>query len=288
MKRRPLVVYAVIPVVEDASVTAEEKLAEPEAEAFPDAVEAEEPVATAEIAEPETIAEKTEPEILRIIREAEEREATSTSATVTAPIPAPIVAEPAATEEADAAPAEDAEDDEQDQEIREMTVNGRTFKVVIRYSRSFSARMAQADETLKRHYSEIKRELLSYARVNARLSWKHDAFNCGRTQLVKIVVRGKNLCVYLALDPAAYAPEKYHHVDCSGKSAYAKVPMMLRVKSELGLRKAKQLIAEMMENFDIARVEADETDYTAAFPYRDTKTLIEEGLIKELQGQEIG
>ena len=64
--------------------------------------------------------------------------------------------------------------------------------------------------------------------------------------------------------------------------------MMVRVKSELGLRKAKQLIAEMMENFDIARVAADETDYAAEFPYRDTKALIAEGLIKELEGQEIG
>ena len=298
MKRRPMIIFGKVDLTEDEAEPAveAETIAEPETMTEDPATEIAEEITEPEVAEEiaEELPVAEEPEIIRIIREAEEREATAVAAPAPAAEPAPAtepapVAEPAPAAAVESAPAADeADEEEQDQEIREMTVNGRTFRVVIRYSRSFEARMAQSDDMLKRHYAEIKRELCSFARVNSRKSWKHDAFNCGRIQLAKIVVRGKNLCLYLALDPAAYPTEKYHHTDCSAKSAYAKVPMLLRVRSELGLRKAKQLIAEMMENFDIARAASDETDYVAEFPYRDTKTLIAEGLVKELEGQEIG
>lgn len=291
MKRKPLLVFGEVEIPEEEVAPVEAPAAEEvpaPAEAVEEAPASDAPAAPEEVAVAEPVAQ--EPEILRIIREAEEREAAATApapaeaAAPSEPAPAPSEPAPAPAE----TPSADNDDDDQDQEIREMTVDGRTFRVVIRYSRSFAARMAQSDDMLKRHYSELKRELLSFAKVNSRTSWKHDAFNCGRTQLAKVVVRGKNLCVYLALDPSAYAPEKYHQVDCGDKSAYAKVPMMIRVKSDLGLRKAKKLIAEMMENFDIARATADETDYAAAFPYRDTQALIAEGLIKELEGKPIG
>ena len=66
------------------------------------------------------------------------------------------------------------------------------------------------------------------------------------------------------------------------------VILKFETRDEMGFSCTRQLIAEMMENYDIARVAADETDYAAEFPYRDTKALIAEGLIKELEGQEIG
>ena len=237
--------------------------------------------------------EPVEPEILVIIREAEEKDATRTVAPAPAPVaeqvvaPAPVVVETPAVVEP--APAADGDDDaeEEESEVREVTVDGRTFQMVIRYSRSFTARVTQADDTLKAYYSEIKNELLSYDVVKSRISWKHDAFNRGRLQLAKLVVRGKNLCVYLALDPNAYEVEKYHQVDQGSKNAYAKVPMMVRVKSDLGLRKAKFLISEMMANYEIEKGDVEAVDYASQYVYKDTKTLIAENLIKELQGGEI-
>ncbi len=240
----------------------------------------------------EAPAEPVEPEIRVIIREALEREAAAASAPVapvapapaptpaSAPAPAPVVTEaPAATEDGD-------DEDEELGEVREVTVDGKTFRMVIRYSRSFTARVIQAPDFLKNYYSEIKNELMSYALVKSRISWKHDAFNRGRLQLAKLVVRGKSLCLYLALDPAAYEVEKYHQIDQSGKNAYAKVPMMVRIKSDLGLRKAKFLISEMMANYDIERGEVEDLDYASWYAYKDTKTLIEEKLIKELETPE--
>ncbi len=234
-----------------------------------------------------------EPEIQVIIREALEREAARMAAPQEEPVPAPApTEEPAPVEEPAPAPVEpaplddDSDDEEEESEIREVIVNGRTFHMIIRYSRSFTARVVQAPDTLKTYYSAIKNELLSYNLVKSRISWKHDAFNRGRLQLAKLVVRGKSLCVYLALDPGAYEVEKYHQVDKGDTNAYAKVPMMIRIKSDLGLRKAKFLVSEMMANYEIERGETQDLDYQSSYAYRDTKTLVEEGLIKELESTE--
>ncbi len=241
------------------------------------------------------VREPGESEIQAIIREALEREASRAAAPAPAPASVPVeqpapVAEPAPVEVP--APAEsvvsddDSDEDEDESEIREVVVNGRTFHMIIRYSRSFTARVIQAPDTLKGYYAAIKNELLSYNLVKSRISWKHDAFNRGRLQLAKLVVRGKSLCVYLALDPGAYEAEKYHHVDKGDTNAYAKVPMMIRIKSDLGLRKAKFLVSEMMANYEIERGETQDLDYQSSYAYRDTKTLVEEGLIKELETTE--
>lgn len=250
------------------------------------------------------VEEPREPEIQAIIREALEREGARAvpptpvmapvaepapmAAPVADPTPAPTPVEPApvVAPVAESAAEDDDDDEEEESEIREVTVNGRTFHMVIRYSRSFTARVIQAPEALKNYYAEIKNEILSYDLVKSRISWKHDAFNRGRLQLAKIVVRGKSLCVYLALDPNAYEYEKYHQADKSGTNAYAKVPMLIRIKSDLGLRKAKFLVSEMMANYDIERGETQDLDFLSSYSYRDTKTLIGEGLIKELETPE--
>ena len=44
----------------------------------------------------------------------------------------------------------------------------------------------------------------------------------------------------------------------------------------------------MMANFDLEKGEVAAYDYAQDFPYKDTKALISEGLIKELEGAEIG
>ena len=77
-----------------------------------------------------------------------------------------------------------------------------------------------------------------------------------------------------------------NQTDKGGTNAYAKVPMMIRIKSDLGLRKAKYLVSEMMANYDIERGETQDLDFLSSYGYRDTKTLIGEGLIKELETPE--
>ncbi len=160
------------------------------------------------------------------------------------------------------------------------------FDVHIPYSYSFVARLIQAPDSTKHYYSAIKNELLSYRLVKSRISWRYDTYNLGRLQLVRMAVRGKNLFLYLSLDPTEYPYEIYHQVDKGAARAFRKVPMRICVKSDLGLRRARRLIGEVMKRAAIQRGEIEPIDYAAWYAYLDTEALIEKELVKPLDGFE--
>ncbi len=165
-------------------------------------------------------------------------------------------------------------------------IDGNGNELDIRYSRSFKANVIQADDTVKSYYSELKNHILSYKGVKARTSWKFDSFNKGRVQLVKLKLRGKTISMYCALDPNEFDKAKYHHDETDSKM-FEDVPMLVRIKSNLGLKKAKELVDILMAKLEIvADPKASTVDYVAENPYEDTPTLIGKGLIKVLQADE--
>ncbi len=150
--------------------------------------------------------------------------------------------------------------------------------VITMYDRSFTARLSQAELNVKNAYNEIKNELLAYKNVKSHISWNYDSFNKGRVKLAKLVIKGKTLTLYLALDPAKL-DEKYHVKDASDVAKYKDVPAKLKVRSTRAVKYAKELIAKLMEEHEIARRE----EYTAEDYRIDTQTLeelIEAGLVK--------
>ena len=152
----------------------------------------------------------------------------------------------------------------------------------IKYSRSFISNIIQGDELIKEYYSDLKNHILSYEGVKSRLSWKFDSYNRGRDQLFKIKVRGKTICIYLALDPDNYEVSKYHHEAIDAK-IFEDVPMLFKIKSGLGLRKAKQLVDDTMAKFGIAKSEKPKfVDYVKKYPYTETEELVQQKLVKVL------
>ena len=108
---------------------------------------------------------------------------------------------------------------------------------------SFAERLGKADKVLKEHYNEIKSEILSYG-IKSRVSNSGDTFRLHTKTYVKVVVAGKGLKLYLALDPKAYKDSTFPIGDASGKGLYKEIPLVFKVKSELSVRRAKQLIGE--------------------------------------------
>lgn len=150
--------------------------------------------------------------------------------------------------------------------------------------RSFTAKLIQSTEDKKRYYSEIKNELLSYRSVKARISWNTESFNKGRTHLAKLAIRGKTLCLCLALDPAELADSKYFYTDVSDKMRYRTVPIMIKIKSNRGVKHAKELIELLAARYDLKKKDDFEpVDYTV--PHRTTEELIAQGLIKDPDGE---
>ena len=59
--------------------------------------------------------------------------------------------------------------------------------------------------------------------------------------------------------------------------------MLIRIKSDRGLKRAKALCELVMEKFDIAKIsDAKAVDFAGAYPYDTTKHLVSRGLVKML------
>ncbi len=119
----------------------------------------------------------------------------------------------------------------------------------------FEERLEELGETIMSYHARLQAHLTSYRKVKSRYSARYDSYRSGRNLLAKMAVGGKTLKLYLALDPAdqALASGKYHPRDVSNTAAYAEVPFMLPIRSDLAVRKAMRVIDYMMNNFQIPK-----------------------------------
>ncbi len=110
----------------------------------------------------------------------------------------------------------------------------------------FAEKMVKADKELQDKYNEIKNEILSYG-INSRVSIACDTFRLHRKPYVKITIVGKTLKVYFALSPRDFVDSPIPVIDASDKVAYEEVPALLKVKSNLSVKRAKELVRLAME-----------------------------------------
>ena len=151
-----------------------------------------------------------------------------------------------------------------------------------RYKRSFQARISQSEEEVKSYYSRLKNALLQYTRVNSQVNQSNDRFSFAGETIAKVGVNGKTLCLYIALNPDEFASTVYHQKYEGDKKMYEKTPMMVKIKSEIGLKRALRLIPLLMEKIGAVAGEKKTVDYVAMYPYKTDEELIEKGLIKEI------
>jgi Mg2+ and Co2+ transporter CorA len=160
--------------------------------------------------------------------------------------------------------------------------NGVDFASMMKYNRSFIARIIQGSDDVKQYYGEVKSALLSYKKVNSNIAWGAERFNKGRETIARFKIRGKTLCLYLALDPNEYKESVYHHSDVSDNKSMHGTPMMVKIKSPLGVKKAIRLIDEMLEKRNGIKQPVKSRDYAAMYPYESMEALIEDGLVKDV------
>lgn len=181
--------------------------------------------------------------------------------------------------EADAEPSE-SEDDSELPEAEIAVADGADAEMVTRYKRSFRAKIIESADAVKESYFALKNALLSYAGVNSQINWSNDRFFMAGETVARISVRGKTLCLYLDLDPAAYPASVYHQRTVGDTKQYEKTPMMVKVRSATALKRALQLVAILMERLDTVPIEREPVDYAEEFAFRSQEELIQEGLIK--------
>ena len=153
-------------------------------------------------------------------------------------------------------------------------------ETVVRYKYSFTAKIAISDMDTKEYYSRLKNAFMSYPNTSSQINWANDRFSYDNETIAKVAVRGKTLCLYLALDPAELPESVYHQTFAGDTKMYEKTPTMVKIKSGVALKRALRLIELLMEKNGAVQEEPKKIDYTAQFPYRSEEELLHEGLVK--------
>ena len=109
-------------------------------------------------------------------------------------------------------------------------------------SKSFKEKLAQSEGNEKQYYTELRNQLLEYKKTRSKLSYSCDTISAGRNKLVKFAMRGKTLVMFTALDFATYENTKYRPKFKGDVKKYKDTPTMVKVKSDRGLKFAKELI----------------------------------------------
>ena len=230
--------------------------------------------------EPKQVAEPFKPEILvgpdkqHVISGAVEQPVEEPVVeTVVEPVVEPAPVEQPQTVVATVAKAEN----ETDQGV--MILEGK--EVLVRYKRSFESKLMQSTEELKGYYAEFVNHALSYKKVKVKLSWPCAKISRSRDKIATLLVKGKTMYVYLALDPEiARQTIKGKIKDVSNKKRFQDVPTLFKVKSPLSLRKAKTLLDKVMETLAIDYVAPSSAISAETYPYDTTENLIKAGLIR--------
>lgn len=148
------------------------------------------------------------------------------------PVPAPVVVEeePAAEVEA---PAEEK-------------------RVIERVP--FEYKILHAEKDLKKKYAELKQYFESYG-LKGRISVDGDSYRLHRVLYAQITVAGKKMKVYYKLRTMDFIDSPMPVKDASHVKKYADIPCELDVKSDLSVKRAKELMDRVMAEAGIEKIE---------------------------------
>lgn len=179
----------------------------------------------------------------------------------------------------DSVPYEQPEPEEEEIDEDELE-SGVSVEELKRYNRSYTARLIQADDELKARYSEIKNHIVAYRGVFNGITWKREAFYITKRDCVAtFAIRGKTLCLFLAVPASKFEGTKYRVEDRTQQVRKAKMPTMFRIRSDRGTKYAKELIDIVLSEKGI-KINEDYKPVNFRPTYRSTENLIRGGHIK--------
>ena len=108
----------------------------------------------------------------------------------------------------------------------------------------FSIRIENAEESLANAYKEIRHHALCYG-LKSRISKSADTFRLHNITFVKIAQTGKSLKIHFALNINDYADSPIPVIDDSKHNSYKEIPLLLKVRSDLSVRRAIKLIDDL-------------------------------------------
>ena len=151
------------------------------------------------------------------------------------------------------------------------------YEKVIRYRRSFRARIIQSEKA-QDIYTELKNYLLGFGGIHSRMCQGCENFRIAGEKIAKLVVRGKTLWLYLAMSVGELKENPYKAEDVSSVKAHMDTPLRVKITGNRTLKRAKNLLDAFAASRGIANVGCIYTDFHVS--YKSDAELIEKGLIK--------
>ncbi len=153
-------------------------------------------------------------------------------------------------------------------------------QILYRYRYSFMSRLILAGNPTQDFYTEVKNYLLSFKRVKSRVSWNHETFNAGRKKCARLNVKGKTLYLYIPVN-IEEMDKKYHLQDVSDSKSNKDYPTLHRIRSDRGVKWAKELIDIVMQSLGIEKLENPEyIDYHMPYATREEMATWDPPLVK--------
>ncbi len=185
-----------------------------------------------------------------------------------------------AIEDDDDEAEDDVEDNETDEAREERLAaigSAHILEDNQRYNRSFKARLIQSSDTVKDWYASLKDAALTYKGTRSSLSWRQEKIYKGKTLLLKTVLRGKTLCIYLPVQVNEIVNIEVE--DVSDKTVHAATPALFRIKNDVNAKQALELITIAAEKLQLESGKPYKTD-RKEYALQTTEQLYESGLVK--------
>lgn len=139
-------------------------------------------------------------------------------------------------------------------------------KIILKWT--MENKLMQSSDDIKLFYSDLRNELCSRKKVHQRFQKTCDAYKYKGNWLAKIVITGNNLKLFLPLNPSMYPKNIYHHKDMSKMKKHQDTPFMMKITSNLSIRKARILINEILDKYNLSRVKNyQEVNFFVLYPY---------------------
>lgn len=148
---------------------------------------------------------------------------------------------------------------------------------ITKIKKTYECKLCQLPDDSKNAYDLIKNQLLSYG-LKLSKTKSAEKFKVKKDVLAVVKVSGKQIALYLALEPAKFEGSKYKGKDMSEKKAYEKTPFLYKAKTERKTKWALELIDELAKAKELIKnPDYKNEDFKKDIPAYTEEELIEKG-----------
>lgn len=118
----------------------------------------------------------------------------------------------------------------------------------VRSDYGFEAKLRASAESVKQRYKSVISAFRMYSGTGFKSNFRGESVTVNEDIVARLLFRGKNLCVALAIDPKNYDDSKYCGEDVSDRKEFEGTPMLIKISSDRRLDRALFLVSRLCES----------------------------------------